>query len=367
MRSRFQGSTNRPLRKEVKWRFPLGHRSLAWLGAAALVVAPASVLAQAPSGAGAKPSIAATRAPASKAWTAPLTADGHPDLQGTWSNASLTPFERPKELAGKEFFTEQEAAEYARRLIDQSNRDRRGATPEEDVNGAYNEAFFDRGTKVASNLRTSIVVDPADGRVPPLTPEGREAAAARAVAQRRRPEGPEDFALPVRCIMWPTAGPPMVPGGYNNNYQIVQTRDYVAIDIEMIHDVRIIPLDGRPHMSSVIGQWMGDSVGHWEGDTLVVDTTNFTDKTHFRGSDRNLHVVERFTRTDADTLRYRFTIDDPTAFTKPWTGEIAMSRATGPIYEYACHEGNYSLASMLAGARAEEKAEAGEKPRKSSK
>jgi hypothetical protein len=150
----------------------------------------------------------------------------------------------------------------------------------------------------------------------------------------------------------------MVPGPYNNNYQIVQTGDRVAIEIEMIHDVRIIPLDGRKHLSSNVRLWMGDSVGHWEGDTLVVDTTNFTDKTHFRGSDENLHVVERFTRTDADTIQYRFTIDDPTAFTKPWTGEIAMSRATGPIYEYACHEGNYSLATMLAGARAEEKAEA---------
>ena len=159
----------------------------------------------------------------------------------------------------------------------------------------------------------------------------------------------------------------MVPGPYNNNYQIFQSRDYVAIEVEMIHDVRIIPLDGRPHVSSAVRLWMGDSVGHWEGDTLVVDTTNFTDKTHFRGSDRNLHLVERFTRTGPDTIQYRFTIENPTAFTMPWTGEIAMSRATGPIYEYACHEGNYSLASMLAGARAEEKAEAEEALKKPSK
>jgi hypothetical protein len=325
----------------------MSHRFLALLGAAAaLLAASAPVAAQ---------TIAA------KAWTAPRTADGHPDLQGIWSNASLTPFERPKELAGKEFFTEEEAAAFARRVLDQSNRDRRGASPEEDVAGAYNEAFFDRGTKIASNLRTSIVVDPADGKTPPLTPEARQAAAARAAAQDRRPEKPEDFGLPVRCIIWPTAGPPMVPGGYNNNYQIVQTRDYVAIDSEMIHDVRIIPLDGRPHLPSDIRQWMGDSVGHWEGDTLVVDTTNFTGKTHFRGSDRNLHVVERFTRTGADTILYRFTIDDATAFTKAWTGEIAMSKTPGPLYEYACHEGNYSLASMLAAARAEEQAEAGKR------
>ena len=345
----------------------MSHRSLVLLGAAAaMAVAPAHVVAQPPSRA-AKQTIAGNRATVAKAWTAPRTADGQPDLQGIWSNASVTPFERPKELAGKEFFTEEEAVEFARRVVDESNRDRRGATPEEDVGGAYNEVFFDRGTKVGSNLRTSIVVDPVDGRVPPLTPEAREAAAARAVAQRRRPEKPEDFGLPVRCILWPTAGPPMVPSAYNNNYQIVQTRDYVAIDIEMIHDVRIVPLDGRPHLSSAIGQWMGDSIGHWEGDTLVVDTTNFSDKTHFRGSDRNLHLVERFTRTGADTIQYRFTIDDPTAFTRPWTGEIAMSRAAGPIYEYACHEGNYSLATMLAGARAEEKAEAGEAATKKSK
>ena len=324
----------------------MSHRSLALLGAAAaLLAAPATVAAQT----------------ITKSWTAPRTAEGHPDLQGIWSNASLTPFERPKELAGKEFFTEEEAAAFARRVLDQSNRDRRGASPEEDVAGAYNELFFDRGTKIASNLRTSIVVDPADGKTPPLTPEARQATAARAAAQERRPEKPEDFGLPVRCIIWPTAGPPMVPGGYNNNYQIVQTRDYVAIDSEMIHDVRIIPLDGRPHLPSDIRQWMGDSVGHWEGDTLVVDTTNFTGKTHFRGSDRNLHVVERFTRTGADTILYRFTIDDATAFTKAWTGEIAMSKTPGPLYEYACHEGNYSLASMLAAARAEEQAEAGKR------
>ena len=159
----------------------------------------------------------------------------------------------------------------------------------------------------------------------------------------------------------------MVPSAYNNNYQIFQNRDYVAIYIEMIHDVRIIPLDGRPHIPSDIRQWLGDSRGHWEGNTLVVDTTNFTDKTHFRGSDRNLHVVERFTRTGADIIQYRFAIDDPTAFTKPWTGEIAMRKVSEPIYEYACHEGNYSLTTMLAGARAQERAEAEESAKKRSK
>jgi len=345
----------------------MSHRALALLGAAvALTVAPLRIIAQTPARA-TKPKIASNGAQAATAWVAPRMADGKPDLQGSWSNASLTPFERPKELAGKEFFSQQEAAAFTRTALDESNRDRRGATPEADVNGAYNEAWFERGTKLGANLRTSIVVDPADGRVPALTPEARQAAVARAAVQQRPPEGPEDFALPVRCLVWPTSGPPMVPGPYNNNYQIVQTHDYIAIDVEMIHDARIIPLDGRPHLSSAIRRWMGDSVGHWEGDTLVVDTTNFTDKTHFRGSDRNLHVIESFKRTGPDSLQYRFTIEDPTAFVRPWTGEMIMSRAPGPLYEYACHEANYSLANMLSAARAEEKAVATEGSRKPSK
>ncbi len=226
------------------------------------------------------------------------------------------------------------------------------------MEASYNEAWMDRGTKTFSNLRTSIVVDPANGRVPPLTTAAREAAAARTAFQQRRPEGPEDLELWTRCILGRTSGPPMIPGAYNNNYQFVQTRDSIAIDSEMIHDVRIIPLDQgktRPHISSTIRQWMGNSVGHWESDTLVVDTTNFTDKTPFHGSDRNLHVIEWLTLTGPDSLRYRFTIDDTTAFTRTWTGEIIMSRARGPLYEYACHETNYSLTDILAGARAQEK------------
>jgi hypothetical protein len=326
----------------------MSHRFLVLLGAAAVV------MGQTP----AKKTIASARPAAAKSWTSPRTPDGQPDLQGIWSSESLTPFERPKELAGKEFFTEEEAAAYAKRVLETSNRDVRGATPEADVAGSYNEAWFERSSRVGATLRTSIVVEPADGKIPALTPQARDAAATQAAIQRRLPEGPEDFSLQVRCIIWPTAQSPMVPAGYNNNYQILQTRDYVAISIEMIHDARIIPLDGRPHLPSTVRQWMGDSRGHWEGDTLVVDTTNFTDKTRFRGADRNLHVVERFTRISPDTIRYRFTIDDPTAFTQPWTGEIAMSKAAGPLYEYACHEGNYSLSTMLAGARAQEKAAA---------
>ena len=164
------------------------------------------------------------------------------------------------------------------------------------------------------------------------------------------------MALPVRCILWPTAGPPMIPGPYNNNYQIIQTADSVAISVEMIHDIRIIPLDGRPHLNPNIRLWMGDSTGRWEADTLVVDTTNFTDKTHYRGSDERLHLIERFTRTGPDTLLYRFTVDNPTAFTKPWTGEIVLAKTNGPLYEYACHEANYSMTNILRAARVAEKA-----------
>ena len=293
---------------------------------------------------------------AAKTWTAPRTPDGQPDLQGIWSNATITPLERPKELAGKQFFTGQEAGEYEKRILQESNKDRRDGDREADVGRAYNDAWWDRGTRVVPTRRTSMVVDPADGRVPALTPAAQQREAARIEALRRPARGPEDRGLPERCIQWPTAGPPMLPSAYNNNYQILQTPGYVVILIEMIHDVRIIPLDGRPHLASSIRQWLGDSRGHWEGDELVVDTTNFTDKTPFRGSDRNLHLVERFKRIDAETILYRFTVDDPTAFTKPWSGEAPLTRTPGPIYEYACHEGNYGMTNILSGARADEKA-----------
>jgi len=302
-----------------------------------------------------KTTLAANGPQGGKNWSVPRTGDGQPDFQGIWSNATITPFERPADLAGKEFFTEAEAAAYEKQVLDRSNKDRRDGGAEADVARAYNDAWWDVGTKVVPTRRTSMVVDPTDGKIPSLTSKAQEAAAARAVIAQRLPEGPEDRSLAERCILWPTAGPPMLPSAYNNNYQIFQAPGYIAISTEMIHDVRIIPLDGRPHLPQNVRQWMGDSRAHWEGTTLVVDTTNFTDKTHFRGADENLHLIERFTRTGPDTLLYQFTVEDPTAFTKAWTAEAPMTRAAGPLYEYACHEGNYAMANILNGARAQEK------------
>jgi hypothetical protein len=294
---------------------------------------------------------AATKAKASaKTWTQPRTPDGQPDLQGFWTNSTLTPLERPSELVGKQVLTEQEAAEYQRRVQEQAD-----ATPPGVLGRALGGYWFERGEVVAGR-RSSLIVDPPDGRIPPLTPAAQKLAAARAQERNLHPaDGPEDRSLQERCLLWGSAGPPMLPGPYNSNYQIVQSPGYVMIFVEMIHDARIIPLDGRPHLGPEIRLWLGDPRGHWEGNTLVVDTTNFTGKTAFRGSGENLHLIERFTRTDADTIRYEFTVDDPATFTRSWKAEIPMRKTQGPIYEYACNEGNYSLADILKGARVEEK------------
>jgi hypothetical protein len=295
-----------------------------------------------------------------KASTLPRTADGHPDLQGIWTNTTITPLERSTDLAGKSVLTETEAAAYEKQILDRVNFDRRDGGPEVDVTRAYNNLFMDRGTQLATidgKKRTSIIVDPPVGRIPPLTPEGTK----RVDAQTKSLEVYDSYRnrpLAERCVIGQasTGGPPMLPGPYNNNYQIVQTPEYLMILVEQIHDVRIIRLDGRPHLPANVRQWMGDSLGHWEGDTLVVDTTNLTDKTGFRGSAEDLHVIERFTRVDANTILYRCTIDDPSTFTRQWTGEYPFLVAAGPIYEYACHEGNYAMGDILRGARLQEKA-----------
>ena len=298
-----------------------------------------------------------------KTWRPARTPDGHPDLQGIWSNATVTPLERPDELAGKPVLTEQEAAAYEKQIVERNNVDHRQQVgTEADVALAYNAAWYDRGSKVVNTRRTSLIVDPSDGLIPPLTAEAQKRASDRAEARRLHPaDGPEDRSLNERCLLTVTTGPPMLPGPYNNNYQIVQTPDSVVILNEMIHDVRNIPTDGRPHLPASVRPWKGDSVGHWQGDTLVVDTTNFNDRTNFRGSGENLHLVERFTRVDADTLLYQFTVDDPASFTRPWTASIASTKAEGPIFEFACHEGNYGMLGILSGARADEQKAAASK------
>jgi hypothetical protein len=305
------------------------------------------------------PGPVAAQAPSSAARTRvlPRTPDGRPSLEGIWTNATVTPLERPAEFAGKEFLTDAEADEFERRAVTEVNADRRDGPAETDVGRAYNEFWRERG-KAVSTRRSSLIVDPRDGRVPPLTPEGERNIAQRAEARRRMGgafDAAENRSLAERCISMPQAGPPMMPANYSSNYQIVQSPGSIAILVEMIHDPRIIPLDGRPHIGKTIRQMLGDSRGRWEGDTLVVDTTNFTDRTNFRGSGENLHIVERFTRVDEDTLLYHFTVDDPTTWARSWSAEIPMKKIVGPIFEYACHEGNYGIAAILSGARAEER------------
>jgi hypothetical protein len=285
----------------------------------------------------------------------PVCAAAQDNLDGIWTNATITPLERPSELAGKAFFTLAEAAAYEKQVRERNNADRRETNSDADLTTGYNDFWWDRGTKVVSTLRTSIIVDPPDGRLPPLTPEAQRRAADRAEYRSSHPaDGPENLSLADRCIARP--GPPMLPAGYNNNHRIVQAPGYVAIFSEMMHDARLIPLDLRPHLPTNVRQWFGDPRGRWEGQTLVVETTNFTDKTNFRGSSENMRLTERFTRLDPDTLLYQFTVDDPQSFVRPWSGEIPMKKAQGPIFEYACHEGNYSLVNTLSAARAEEEA-----------
>jgi hypothetical protein len=325
----------------------MSHKLAAFMSATVAVIVlstPVSMARQAPSG-GTKPQ------------THPRSLESQRDLSGIWTNATMTPLERPMELAGKEFFTAAEAAAYEKAARERNDADRRDSNAEADLAVGYNAAWWDRGTNIVPTRRTSLIVDPRDGRVPPLTPDAQQKAAARADARRLHPaDGPENLSLADRCIVRGTAGPPMLPAGYNNNYQIVQTPDHVVILVEMIHDARIISLDGRPHLAGKIRQWTGDSRGRWEDKTLVVETTNFTDKTNFRGSGDHLRVVERFTRTDENTLLYQFTVDDPQSFTRPWSGELPMKKSDGPLFEYACHEGNYSMENTLGTVRDEEKA-----------
>jgi hypothetical protein len=284
----------------------------------------------------------------------------HPGFDGIWNSATATPLERPAALKDKAFFTPQEAAAFEGQVV-ASNEERPPQPGGNTGTGTYNTVYREFGTRVVKTLRTSIVTDPADGRIPALTPAAAEIKRRRVEAIRGGASA-EDLGLQDQCLAFLTAGPPMLPYSYNSNYQIVQTKDAFVVHAEMIHDARIIHLDGRRHVPSDIRLWMGDSIGRWEGATLVVDTTNFNDGGGFYGEaggnfgwDRHLHVTERLSLLDADTLLYRFEIDDPTAFTQPWKGEYTMTRSPGPIYEYACHEANYSLTNLLRGYRASER------------
>ena len=306
--------------------------------------------------------VAAQPLAAPKAWTVPRTSTGQPDLEGVWNFAMLTPLERPREFAGREFLTDEEVVDLERRAIEREDgRPPHDTQTEPSVHPAW---WLDYGKTVGSTRRTSLIVDPPDGRVPPLTADARDRQAARAEARKQRgsADGPEDRNLFERCI---TRGLPvtMLPGPYNNHVQFVQTRDHVLIFTEMIHDARIVPLEGPgpkpamrpPAATRPIRSWLGESSGRWEGDTLVVETTHFDERWVYRGSGPNLRLVEHFTRTGPSTIDYRVTMHDPDSWSMPWTVALPLTKTDEQMYEYACHEGNYGLENILRGARATER------------
>jgi hypothetical protein len=289
------------------------------------------------------------------------TSGSRPNFEGIWNSATATPLERPPELKDKAFFTREEAAAWERQVALRNQEPSPQGAAKRAGTGTYNTFYREFGTRTVRTLRTSIITDPPNGRIPPLTPAAAEVKRRRLERQRKF-ENPEELGLQDRCLAFLTSGPPLLPYSYNSNYQIIQTRDAVVVHAEMIHETRIIHLDGRAHLPPGIRLWMGDSIGHWERDTLVVDTTNFNDGGGFYGDaggnfgwDRNLHLIERFRLFDADTLLYQFEIDNPTAFSRRWKGELTMTRGTGDIYEFACHEGNYSMTNILRGYRATER------------
>ncbi|HET9269491.1 MAG TPA: hypothetical protein VFO31_15055 [Vicinamibacterales bacterium] len=318
----------------------------------AMTAAAVAVLLAAQLGAQSSPKVRARDAGARAAYAPPRTADGHPDMQGYWTNGTYTPLERPAEFANKEFLTREEAAAYAKRRDDQLR-----AQPRDNIH--YDDAIWqsERDAKGLTSLRTSLIYDPPDGKIPPMTAEGQRRADARAAERKLR--GPADSAqaraLSERCILWPHEGPPMLPAGYFPNLQIVQGPNVFVVMQEIIHNARVIPYDDRRPLGPAIRNYRGESRGRWEGDTLVVETTNFTEATQFRGSSAALKVTERFTMLDRDTIQYRFTVDDPTTWARPWSAEIPMIRTEDPIYEYACHEGNYGLPNILRAQRVADK------------
>ena len=321
------------------------------------------------------PGVAAAQAPAAQSpaaeWEAPRLSDGRPDLQGVWDFRTATPLERPQGLADRATLTDEEAAavEFGATAFQRAA----DAQPPEGSVGAYNAFWLDFGTTVTDDRRSSLVVDPPDGRLPDAV-EGvvRQDGSLDVDIPGERPvrlrsggigaDGPEDRGLAERCLLGFNSGPPMMPSAYNNNIQLFQTEDYVVILNEMVHDARIVPLDGRPHLPDAIRHWTGDSRGRWEGDTLIVESRNFSDRTASfdpsaltaLGTGSTLRLTERFTRVSEDVLLYEYTVDDPATFTRPFSAAVPMRQSAMPVFEYACHEGNYGMINTLAGARAAE-------------
>ena len=292
---------------------------------------------------------------------APQTAWGAPDLQGVWDFRTITPLQRPEDLGEKAFLTEEEAVQREQEAVDRDirlwNQEARRTEAGGNV-GGYNNFWMDRGTRVIGTRRTSLIIDPPNGRMPEATEAGQaRAAAGRGSFSDQLPASYTDLSNADRCLMGFNAGPPITPGGYNQNVQIFQTPDHLVLMTEMVHTVRSVPLDDRPAADDErLAQWSGNSRGYWEGETLVVETTNFDTDRNWRGSSTGMRLVERFTRVDETTLEYEYTVDDPNTWTEPWTVNLPMTLNELPMFEYACHEGNYSMDAMLGGARADERA-----------
>ncbi len=313
--------------------------------------------------------VALVAGPALAQDSAPRTAWGEPDLQGVWDFRTITPMQRPERYGDKEFLTAEEAAALDQAAVDRElrlwnqaperteaggNVDRRGAGQ---APGSYNQFWIDSGTRSVDTRQTSLITYPPNGRYPSLTAEGQRRSDERRTYAREHPADTwEDFSSGVRCILGFNAGPPFTPSAYNNNMQLFQTPDHVVVMTEMVNTSRVIPLDGTPHLDPEVLQWSGDSRGYWEGETLVVETRNFDAKRKWRGTTSSARLVERFTRVDADTLEYQFTVTDPETWTSPWTASVPLRLNPEPMFEYACHEGNYSMPVMLGGARVEEAA-----------
>jgi hypothetical protein len=298
-----------------------------------------------------------------KASTPPRTPDGKPNLAGIYSFSTITPLQRPDTLTGKAALSDEEAAAFEASENKRLNRDlfdpikgqpSAGYAPRAEGGVlSYNEFWYERGNRLTKDRRTSLIVDPPSGTIPFTDVARRRNAERTQLSNSGRGDSHEDRPLADRCLVGFNSGPPMIPGAYNNNVQILQTPGSVVIVNEMVHNARIIPTDGRPH--TTIRQWSGDSRGRWEGDMLVVETINFRRETSLQGSTGNTRLIERFTRIDADTIKYEFTVTDPNSYTQPWSAMVPWQRIPGPLFEYACHEGNYALPNILAGARAEEK------------